>query len=57
MGAIIVVLTNILIGQLSNRYSAAQEDAKVQFSIDKAKYITKVEKNRFRYWVSQMLIF
>lgn len=48
MGAIIVVLSNILIGQLSSRYTTAQEDAKIQFSIDKAKFITKIEKSRFR---------
>ena len=52
MGAIIVVLSNLLIGQLSNRYNEAQEKAEIQYSIDKAKFITKVEKSRFVCWVS-----
>ena len=51
MGTIIVVLSNILIGQLSSRYTIAQEQAEIRYSIDKAKYITKVEKGRFKWMV------
>lgn len=47
MGLIIVVLSNLLIGQISNVYNDAVADAKISFSIDKAKYICKVEKSLF----------
>lgn len=51
MGLIIVVLSNLLIGQMSNVYNDAVAEAKISFSIDKAKYICKVEKSRFKYRV------
>ena len=47
MGLIIVVLSNLLIGQMSNVYNDAVAEARISFSIDKAKYICKVEKSRF----------
>uniref|UniRef100_A0A7M5V028 Ion transport domain-containing protein n=2 Tax=Clytia hemisphaerica TaxID=252671 RepID=A0A7M5V028_9CNID len=47
MAAIIVVLSNILIGQISARYEDAAKDAKVQSDIAKAKVICKIEKSRF----------
>jgi len=50
------VLSNLLIGQLSNRYSAAQEKAEIDYSIAKAKFITKVEKSRFVCWVSTLYL-
>lgn len=48
MFVIIVILVNILIGQLSYRYETAIEEAEIQYSIDKAKFITRLEKSRFR---------
>ena len=47
MAAIIVVLSNILIGQISARYEKAAENARVESAIAKAKYICKIEKSRF----------
>uniref|UniRef100_A0A7M6DPQ2 Ion transport domain-containing protein n=1 Tax=Clytia hemisphaerica TaxID=252671 RepID=A0A7M6DPQ2_9CNID len=47
MAAIIVVLSNILIGQISARYEDAAKDAKIQSDIAKAKVICKIEKSRF----------
>lgn len=45
MFTIIVILSNILIGQLSYRYETARDQGEKQFSIDKARYITKIEKS------------
>jgi len=47
MFAIIVILSNILIGQLSYRYEVAIEQAEIQYSIDKTKFITKLERSRY----------
>ena len=47
MALIIVVLSNLLIGQMSNVYNEAVAVARVSYSIDKAKYVCKVEKSRF----------
>lgn len=49
MIAVIVVLANILIGQVSNRYDQAVEEADIQYSIDKTKFICRLESNRFRF--------
>ena len=48
MFTIIVILSNILIGQLSYRYETARDQGEKQFSIDKARYITKIEKSGIR---------
>ena len=48
MFTIIVILSNILIGQLSYRYETARDQGEKQYSIDKARYITKIEKSRIR---------
>lgn len=53
MGAIIVILSNILIGQLSYRYELAMEAAEIRYSVDKAKFITRLEKSRVRGFVSK----
>lgn len=57
MFVIIVILVNILIGQLSYRYETAIEEAEIQYSIDKAKFITRLEKSRFRNRVRLRWIF
>ena len=41
MFTIIVILTNILIGQLSYRYELAVQEGEKQYCIDKAKFIVK----------------
>ena len=48
MFTIIVILSNILIGQLSYRYETARDQGEKQFSIDKARYIPKIEKSGIR---------
>ncbi|XP_012561832.2 uncharacterized protein LOC101240293 isoform X1 [Hydra vulgaris] len=48
MFAIIVIMANILIGQLSFRFEMAQQDATIQLDIDKAKMITHIERSWFK---------
>ena len=45
MFIIIVVLSNILIGQISFQYSAAQAEASIQNDIDRAKLITGLDRS------------
>ena len=45
MFVIIVVLSNILIGQISFQYSAAQAEASIQNDIDRAKLITGLDRS------------
>ena len=52
MLVVIVILSNILIGQLSYRYEIAIAEAGTQYSIDKTKFICRMENNRFRFLVS-----
>ena len=47
MFTIIVVLSNILIGQISYQYSAAQTEASIQNYIDRAKLITGLDRSIF----------
>ena len=47
MFTIIVVLSNILIGQISYQYSAAQTEASIQNDIDRAKLITGLDRSIF----------
>ena len=47
MFTIIVVLSNILIGQISYQYSAAQIEASIQNYIDRAKLITGLDRSIF----------
>ena len=53
MFAIIVVMSNILIGQLSFRYEKAMEDASVQYDLDRAKIVTRLETGMFGLWNSR----
>lgn len=56
MFTIIVVLSNILIGQISYQYSAAQTEASIQNDIDRAKLITGLDRSIFT-CVSKILFF
>ena len=47
MFTIIVVLSNILIGQISYQFSAAQTEASIQNDIDRAKLITGLDRSIF----------
>ena len=46
----------MLIAQLSWRYEQAQNDAAVQYDIDKTVMVTKLERSYFKRWVSISLI-
>ena len=52
MFCILIILVNILIGQISYRYEKALETANVQYDIDKTKLVTRVENSRFLSLVS-----
>lgn len=54
MFVVIVMLTNILIGQLSYRYENALDNAKIQYDIDKTKTLTRMENSRFKCWNSRV---
>ena len=55
MFTIIVVLSTILIGQISYQYSAAQTEASIQNDIDRAKLITGLDRSIFT-CVSKILL-
>lgn len=48
MFCIMVVLMNILIGQISYRYEEALSNAVIQYDIDKTKLVTKLESSWFK---------
>ena len=52
MLVIMVILVNILIAQLSYRYERAKQKAIIQYDIDKALIVTRIENSRFKCWVS-----
>ena len=52
MLVIMLFLLNILIAQLSTTYEAAKENARLEFDISKALFVTRLENSRFRAWVS-----
>jgi len=45
MFIVIIILSNILIGQVSYRYEKAQEQATVQFDIDKTKMLCSIDRS------------
>jgi len=47
MFAVIVILSNILIGQISYRYEKANESAFISYDIDRTKAVTRFENSRF----------
>ena len=47
MGMVIVVLLNVLIAQLSFKYSEAKSNAKLQYAIDKMSIIARLEQMTF----------
>ena len=53
---VIVVLSNILIGQISFQYSTAQMEASIQNDIDRAKLITGLDRSILT-CVSQILFY
>lgn len=51
MGIVIVILLNVLIAQLSYTYSEAKKIAKVQYTVDTMRIVTRLEYSRFAFWV------
>ncbi|XP_074610946.1 transient receptor potential cation channel subfamily V member 4-like isoform X2 [Acropora palmata] len=47
MAMVIVILLNVLIAQLSDTYSEAKRNAKLQYSIDRMVIVTRLEHSRF----------
>ena len=47
MFAIIIVMGNVLIGQISERYTSAKNSATIQYDIDKARLLVRIERSVF----------
>jgi len=47
MAMVVVILLNVLIAQLSYTYSEAKRNAKLQYSIDRMRIVTRLEHSRF----------
>lgn len=54
MGAVLVILLNVLIAQLSDTYSEAKKFAKLQYAADTMRIISRLECNRIPYLVSKV---
>jgi len=54
MAMAIVILLNVLIAQLSHTYDEAKKMAKLQYDIDRALIITRLEHSRFSRFVSNL---
>lgn len=52
MTAVVVILLNILIAQMSSTYTKAKKTAKLQYDVDRMLIITRLEHSRFRRFVS-----
>ena len=52
MIVVLIMLVNMLIAQLSWRYEQAQNDAAIQYDIDKTVMVTKLERSYFKRWVT-----
>ncbi|CAH3135142.1 unnamed protein product [Porites lobata] len=48
MTAVVVILLNILIAQMSSTYTKAKKTAKLQYDVDRMLIITRLEYSRFR---------
>lgn len=48
MTAVVVILLNILIAQMSSTYTKAKKTAKLQYDADRMLIITRLEHSRFR---------
>ena len=52
MVAVVVILLNILIAQMSSTYSEAKKTARLQYDVDRMLIITRLEHSRFQKFVS-----
>ena len=50
--AVVVILLNILIAQMSSTYSEAKKTARLQYDVDRMLIITRLEHSRFQKFVS-----
>ena len=57
MTAVVVILLNILIAQMSSTYTKAKKTAKLQYDVDRMLIITRLEHSRFRRFVSFSVFF
>lgn len=57
MTAVVVILLNILIAQMSSTYTKAKKTAKLQYDVDRMLIITRLEHSRFRRFVSFFFFF
>lgn len=57
MTAVVVILLNILIAQMSSTYTKAKKTAKLQYDADRMLIITRLEHSRFRRFVSFFFFF
>ena len=55
MTAVVVILLNILIAQMSSTYSIAKKTARLQYDVDRMLIITRLEHSRFHRFVSKFL--
>ena len=49
---IMLFLINILIAQLTTTYERSKDNARLEYDISKALFVTRLENSRFRTWVS-----
>lgn len=52
MLVIMLFLINILIAQLTTTYDSAKQNARLEFDISKALFVTRIENSRFKCLVS-----
>lgn len=55
MMAVVVILLNILIAQMSSTYSEAKKNARLQYDVDRMLIITRLEHSRFHKFVSLLI--
>ena len=53
MFAIIIVMGNVLIGQISERYTSAKNSATIQYDVDKARLLVRIERSVFPFLRNQ----
>lgn len=55
MMAVVVILLNILIAQISSTYCEAKKNARLQYDVDRMLIITRLEHSRFHKFVSLLI--
>ena len=52
MAMVMVIVLNVLIAQLSDTYSEAKSNAKLQYAIDRIAIVTRIEYSRLAMFAS-----